>query len=264
MTPWRPWRAYFEGNARRPLPSAAGAAEAIPEAWRAPIVRSLARFQIGETGEGRIVGQVARARFAGIDDDYREAVRLFVREEGRHACILASLVRAMGGALVGRSVNERLFTHGRRLFGARGKLTVLLVAEIVGIAFYAVLARALPHGVLRRALEEIIADEEANLRFHCDFFRGQLPSAALRAVFCAGLRVLTAIAFLAMLREHRRTFRAVGVPAARPWAATNAVLARAKRLVAGSAPATHHPRRLRVAICQTLPPGSSMVPRRSP
>jgi hypothetical protein len=241
MPSWGAWRRYFELNAARPLPPVAGAAIGLPAAWRAPIARSLARFQIGETGEGRIVAQVARASFDGIDDDYREAVRLFVREEGRHARILAGLVRVMGGALVARSTNERLFTYARRLFGTRAKLVVLLVAEIVGIAFYGALARRLPDGTLKGALEDILYDEDAHLRFHCAFFRGQIrpPFDAIgRAALCRVLGALTAIAFAAMLREHGRTFRVLGVPVATVRGAAARVLAEAETgLAAGERPA---------------------------
>src|SRR3712207_9596320 len=83
------------------------------------------------------------------------------------------MVRALGGKLLGRNWTERLFVRGRRLLGLRLKLMVLLVAEVVGGAFYGLLVSRLPPGPLRRGLEEICEDERHHLRFHGDFFSAQ-------------------------------------------------------------------------------------------
>ncbi|MDF6103118.1 hypothetical protein [Gordonia hongkongensis] len=52
------------------------------------IVRSLQKFQVGESGDGAHL--IANAAAAG-DRDYEAAVRLFVAEEQNHARILALL-----------------------------------------------------------------------------------------------------------------------------------------------------------------------------
>src|SRR5579862_4537370 len=95
---WSHWKAHFERNRDRPHPSTVDAID-LPPAVRTALARALARFQIGETGQGRIVGAVARSQMRGVDDDYRRALALFIAEEGRHAHILAGLVRALGGEL---------------------------------------------------------------------------------------------------------------------------------------------------------------------
>jgi len=172
LRPWRRWRAYFERQARRPLP-ATDADLAVPADVARVVAWSLARFQIGETGEGRVVGAVARTRLRGVDDDYRRALALFIAEEHRHATILGAIIRALGGRLLSTTWSQRLFVRARRLAGIRFKLLTMFAAEIVGIVFYRSLAEALP------------------------------PSAASSA--------LTAAAALVVLWDHRRTLRTLKV-----------------------------------------------------
>ena len=53
---WSDWQEYFEANARRPLPFVS--APALDGAARERLAESLARFQIGESGEGRIAHEI--------------------------------------------------------------------------------------------------------------------------------------------------------------------------------------------------------------
>ncbi|MCA9718557.1 MAG: hypothetical protein KC468_28055, partial [Myxococcales bacterium] len=205
---WATWRRHFESNARRPMPPPAELPE-LPEAWRAAITRSLARFQVGEAGEGRIAHQIDRHALRGVDADYRASLKLFVREEGRHARILAGLVRGLGGELLRAHWTERLFVRGRRLAGVRLKLLALLAAEVVGIEFYDLLARRLPAGELRARLEEIRADEAMHLEFHADFFRVHLRGPAPRACFLVGWWAVAGVAATLVVIDHGPSLRAL-------------------------------------------------------
>lgn len=211
---WSAWRRHFERNKRRPLPRVDDAGE-IPDAWRAPLSRSLARFQLGEGGEGRIAKEIWRVRLPGIDDDYRFALGHFVAEEGRHARILGAMVRALGGELLRNQWTEALFVRGRRLAGTRMKLLVLLAAEVIGIGFYGLLADRLPEGDIRRALREIATDEESHLQFHRAYFRTETTSAFRRALFVATWRTVATAACATVLLDHRATLVALGIPSDR-------------------------------------------------
>lgn len=208
---WKQWHTLFQARADRPLPQLPAQIE-VPSAWRAPLARSLARFQLGEGGEGRIANEIRRVQIDEIDDDYRAALRLFVREEGRHARILAKLVKGLKGQLCREDWTERAFVRARRLAGVRLKLLVLLAAEVVGIGFYGTIAQALPTGPLRAALEHIGADEEDHLRFHVDFFRRSIGhSTHRRALFVVAWPVLASLACVLVVADHRRTFQVTGI-----------------------------------------------------
>lgn len=207
---WKHWRERFAARAHRPLPPAAP--PRLDEERAAALLRSLRIFQLGETGEGRIVHQVRRDPPPGTDADYQEALRLFVAEEGRHAAILGRLIRSMGSEPLSHSWTHRLFEGARHLIGVRTKLLVLLSAEVIAVGFYGALADRLPAGPAREALDQIRADEADHLAFHADFFRRQLPTPAHRASFVALWLAAAGIACLTVAADHHRTLRRFEVP----------------------------------------------------
>ncbi|MDH3408285.1 MAG: glycosyl transferase, partial [Gammaproteobacteria bacterium] len=87
---WSEWRQFFESRRKRPLPvpDGASASKDLPRSF----AESLAIFQLGESGGGTIIEQARASQLPGIDADYAEAMALFVREENRHADILALCV----------------------------------------------------------------------------------------------------------------------------------------------------------------------------
>lgn len=210
---WKPWRQHFEANAGRPLPAVE--ATGVPAGWREPLARTLAIFQVGEGGEGRVAREIDRAQLSGIDADYRAALKLFVKEEGRHARILAALVRALGGELRRGAWTDRLFVRGRRLLGLRLKLLVLLAAEVIALGFYGLLAERLGTCSIGQALREIADDEAAHLEFHCAFFRAQTTSGWRRGLFALTWRAVAGAACAIVLVDHRETLRALGIAGAR-------------------------------------------------
>jgi len=209
-TPWKDWHQHFKRNRLRALPRVDNDA-GVPTAARTALSRSLAIFQVGEGGEGRIASDIDRCRWTFIDDDYRHALKLFVAEEGRHARILGQLVRATGGEPLERSVANELFVIGRRLVGVRHKLLVLLAAEVIGITFYKALAGALDDGDVQQALLDICADEEAHLAFHLAFFQHAAQTAVQRAGWRAAWAVVARAAAATVLVDHAATLRALGI-----------------------------------------------------
>lgn len=211
VSTWTEYRTHFENNALRALPDTSSA-HGVPADARDEVTASLARFQLGESGEGRIAHEIDHFHSHAIDDDYRAALKLFVKEEGRHARILGALVRSLGGALLEKTWTEALFVAGRRVLGIRLKLLVLLAAEVVGIGFYRAIGERLGDGTVRHALLQICADEEHHLRFHRAFFLRSAPSGLTRLVFLAAWALVGGAACAVVLLDHRRTLRVLDVP----------------------------------------------------
>ena len=109
---WNHWKEFFAARRHRP---GARLLQDEPQLADVPasVARSLAIFQLGESGGGTVVEQAGRSRLPFVDEDYAEAVALFVAEEHRHAELLACCVRVLRGRLIDRNWTARLFVFGQ-------------------------------------------------------------------------------------------------------------------------------------------------------
>lgn len=212
---WQQWKAVFERRSERSLPQL----EADHDYAQLPpsMARSLAIFQLGESGGGTVVRQARESELAGIDGDYADAMALFVAEEHRHANILAICVRLMQGRLLQKNWTASLFVAARRLMGLRLKVLVLLAAEVVGLCFYKLIADRLPPGNLRSWLLELVDDERSHLEFHCQFLRSQARTRLERVVFVVAWRLLMTAAGLVVLFDHREALRDLYIDKRTVW-----------------------------------------------
>ncbi|RDH76652.1 ferritin-like domain-containing protein [Mycolicibacterium moriokaense] len=134
----------------------------IPDRVRRPLVDSIRRFQLGESGDGAQL--LAKAARAG-DREYLQAAELFVAEEQQHAHLLLRLLGYLGGEPMSRHWSDATFVRLRRLMGLRTELMVLTVAEVVALSYYGGLARSGPDDVVRAVAGRIVADEHPHVRF---------------------------------------------------------------------------------------------------
>ncbi len=208
-TGFKYWKALFTARSQRALPAAKPDIDysQLP----ASVARSLAIFQLGESGGGSVIGQARVSRLPGLDADYADCIELFVAEEHRHADVLACCVRLLGGELLAENWTARLFVRGRRLMGLRLKVLVLLAAEVVGLSYYELIASRLPRCRVRELLREIQRDERDHLGFHCQFFRTQAFTAWRRWVFRRSWRTLMWLCEAVVLIDHRHALRDLGI-----------------------------------------------------
>ncbi len=231
---WARWRYFFEQRKDRALPRLDPRIDyaMLPRS----VARSLAVFQLGESGGGTIVEQARNSKIAEADADYAAAMDLFVKEEHRHANILAMCVRLMHGELISKNWTARLFVAGRRLIGLRLKVLVLLAAEVVGICYYSALAERLPGGPMRKWLQELVDDERSHLHFHCDFLRTQTQSAWRKRLFVATWRSVMWAAAITVMIDHRPMLRDLRIGPRDIWARWMEIGRQAERQVTCPSP----------------------------
>ncbi len=205
------WLSYFRQNRiERPEPR-----------WELPFVgdpaiadglaRSLSHFQLGESGEGTVLLSAARRACPG-DLAYGEALALFVREEQEHARLLSGLVERFGGCLIARHWTHALFRLFRRSFGLRVELQILVIAELVGTAYYEVLRARFRDEVLEQVCCLILRDERAHVNFHAERFAAWqacwLPME--RAAWGIQFQALFLAALVVVWCDHGNALRSLG------------------------------------------------------
>jgi hypothetical protein len=205
------WLRYFEENCRHfTEPDWAAPCPLAPE-LRASLARSLSHFQLGESGGGQHLFRKAAAQLAD-DVTYRSALELFVAEEAEHARLLQGLVTRFGGRVIERHWTHLLFRAARRALGLNFEIQVLLIAELVGTAYYRVLARRARDPILDQFCARILADEAQHVAFHLDRLR-DIQAALLpaeRAAWSLQFQLLFGAALHAAWIDHRDALVAIG------------------------------------------------------
>lgn len=209
----RDWVLYFLRNRaeRQPVPWELGVT--VEERLRDPLIRSLQRFQVGESGDG---AHLRRGAARTGDVPYTAALTLFVEEEKEHAQWLAGVLHALGAGLLTSHWSDTCFVALRRCFGLHQELLVLLIAEMIAMRYYRALYDATDDPVLRAVFGQILRDERGHVAFHTDYLGrafADLPAFG-RFVVRAGWQTLFLAACLVVAWDHRGVLRACGVPAA--------------------------------------------------
>src|SRR5262249_4075085 len=84
----------------------------VSQELRGPLINSLQRFQIGETGEGKHLRKHARTL---NDPMYEECIDLFIKEEQFHARVLAQMIQSLDGTLLTWHWTDLAFIGLRRV-----------------------------------------------------------------------------------------------------------------------------------------------------
>jgi hypothetical protein len=210
------WLRYFQQNREHRLQLPDGQLFCPEPLLRAPLIRSLRRFQLGESGEGR--HWRLHAALTG-DLVYQQCVDFFIKEEQNHARMMARILHGLGAPLLQRHWSNACFVHLRRMFGLKEELLTLLVPEIIAQRFFRALHDGTSDQGLRAVFAQIMHDEDGHVAFHADFLRGKLSSLPLprRALLRAGWRVIFRAACVAVMLDHWTVLRAVGISPASFW-----------------------------------------------
>ena len=209
------WLDYFERNAvnRREIPWGDGVR--VPVEMRADLVRSLQRFQLGESGDGCHL----RRNAVGEPIGYRHALEFFIKEEQEHARLMGRVLDGMDAPRLRWHWSDWGFETFRRLLGLRLEVLVLLVAEMIAKRYFRALREGVDDVVVRAVAEQIGHDEEGHLAFQADYLRrafARWPFVA-RVAVCAVWRVLFRAACVVVWLDHGKLLRQCGVTAEGFW-----------------------------------------------
>ncbi len=173
-------------------------------------------MQQGETGEGRIVQQMKKAKLIP-SEDYLEALELFIKEEGRHAKLLGLALKSLGFVKVNSSFSTQLFTQLRNWTPAFLKLLVLFAAEAMAVLFYGCLSERLYGTPLGKILKEIHEDEKSHLQFHTDYFKYSQFSFIQKFLSFTLFSIGTIASFLVLYIDHHKTMDLLNIDTYNLW-----------------------------------------------
>ncbi len=210
------WLDYFEYNRRHRRDIPWEREIELAAHWRGPLIRSLQKFQVGESGEGT---HLRRQAAKTGDPIYQAAIDLFIKEEQEHARLLACILRKLKAPLLQHHWSDACFILLRRLFGLHHELLVLLMPEMIAKRYFRGLRDGSRDPVLRAVFAQILHDEEGHLAFHVDYLQGALASLSLpaRITWRAIWRLFFRAACLVVIVDHREALRGSGVSAAAFW-----------------------------------------------
>src|SRR5688572_12571201 len=216
------WLSYFEHNRddRMPIPWETGVN--VPARVRKAFVRSLQKFQIGESGEGRHLRKLSAATG---DAQYAAAMELFIREEQGHAALMASILTRLNAPLLTSDWTDNCFVFMRHMSGLHTELLVLLLPEMIARVYFEALRRGFSNPALHAVFAQIARDENGHLAFHADY----LNKAFARMSFTRRIAVQMAwhlvyrVVCLIVFFDHGPLLRAVGMPAKKFWGECGAV-----------------------------------------
>jgi hypothetical protein len=186
----------------------------LPDEVRIPLAKSLAVFQLGESGSGSRIRRYARevaplANFEG----YQEAIDRFIKEELSHSKMLARTVEHLGGKLIQKQWTNSIFRHLRFLVNLEFAIQVLLTAELIAEVYYGTLYLHCPDPVVRQLGQKILRDEMQHLAFQREFLSERVAtfSKINRWLWRLQFRAVHALTAAVVSWDHRDAIRALGI-----------------------------------------------------
>jgi hypothetical protein len=207
----RAWLSYYQRNADTWTEPEWHVPSPLDPKMKSALALSLSHFQLGESGGGNFL--IAQARKQAPEDAaYHQALELFIAEEQAHSVLLEQLVHRFGGETIKRHWTHSLFRLVRRAFGLNFELQVLVIAELVGTAYYRLLHARTRDPILEQICDRILRDESRHIEFHADWL-GDLQLRLLpleRAAWSAQFQILFGFAAQIAWVDHQCCLVATG------------------------------------------------------
>lgn len=212
----RVWLNHFEYHAEhcRQIPS--GVSDHLTAEEQRLVAGSIATFQLGEQSEGTTLLEAAQ-RFSRSHDlpSLPRIFALFVREEQRHAALLAEFMDDHRIALKRRDWTDRVFRRVRKLAGLELCVYVLITAELIGKVYYRALEAATGCQRLKVLCRVLVCEELAHVGFESQLLLTlrAARSAPLRLLLRCLHRAFFAGTVLVVWLTHRPVLRRAGYDA---------------------------------------------------
>lgn len=156
------WRNYFEANQNHFTSFDWEINETITDQERDIIRSSIRQFQKGENSEGKNLIKYAKDFGNPI---YLETIKLFIKEEQRHALVLGKFMALNGIEKLKKHWVDDIFRKLRKLGSLENSVLVLITAEIIATVYYKALYRATQSRTLKSLCSQILEDEEMHINF---------------------------------------------------------------------------------------------------
>lgn len=205
------WLQYFEQNRKNRTEPSWHIPSPLDTHTQKILCRSLSHFQLGESGEGTHLLRHAQEQ-APDDVNYRAALALFIAEEKEHARLLAQLVARFGGRTIRRHWTHGMFRLLRHGLGLNFEIQVLVIAELIGTAYYKMLKARARDPVLDEVCGLFLRDEAQHIAFHVAWLGAILSRwlPAERAVWSLQFQALFTAAARAAWIDHAAALEITG------------------------------------------------------
>ena len=209
------WIQYYEANTRLNDTMTLPAEPCLlPETVRAPIARSLAVFQLGESGGGTRLKRYAKViapltQFTG----YQRAIDLFIAEEQSHAALLGRLIAHLKQPPLQKQWTNSIFRWARNLVNLEFNIQILLTAELVAEVYFGLLYLRCADPAVKQVSHKLLRDEMKHLEFQRQFLAERLQefSPALRRLWCLQFRLIHRFVASVVSFDHRDCLQAIDV-----------------------------------------------------
>lgn len=163
------WIHHFRQNGtNRPEPSWDLPVHLYSPREKAPLLRSLSQFQLGDGGgPAYLIGRDLERYFSRYPE-MKTLVDLWFHEEERHSALLEKAVRRLDGVPITNHWSFSVFCGVRRLLGVKFELYALLLTEITSNNYYKLLRKYGRDRALIEMADLIIRDETGHIAFHRD------------------------------------------------------------------------------------------------
>jgi hypothetical protein len=210
------WLKYFECNRKKRAPVPWENGVHVEPHLRAPLIRSLQKFQLGESGEGKKLKRHAKETGDVI---YETVIDLFIKEEQEHSRLMEKILRELNAPLLKSDWSDWCFVSLRHLFGLHQELMVLLLPEMIAKRYFRALCDGTRDPVLCAVFAQIVQDEDGHLAFHAGYLRHAFEKMSFsQRIF---VLVIWRIAFratcVAVMLDHGSVLRAIGMKPREFW-----------------------------------------------